>query len=89
MDCYYVDETTLTPTLQTSWEGLHRSGPGRACECTAVATSADDAEHVATAGEDGVVNYFGLDMLEVRSPDEFGKFNVEWSTSTDGAFMPL
>eukprot|EP00035_Acanthoeca_spectabilis_P022659 m.445006 g.445006 ORF g.445006 m.445006 type:complete len:370 (-) comp19176_c0_seq1:45-1154(-) len=84
VDCYYVDETTLTPTLQTSWEGLHRSGPGRACECTAVATSADDAEHVATAGEDGVVNYFGLDMLEVRSPDEFGKFNVEWSTSTDG-----
>jgi hypothetical protein len=81
---HYLDEASLTPTLRRSWEGLHRAGPDRPCECTAVATSADDGEHVATAGEDGVVNYFRLDMMEVRSPDDFGRYNVEWSTSADG-----
>mmetsp|Transcript_3620 Transcript_3620/g.11309 ORF Transcript_3620/g.11309 Transcript_3620/m.11309 type:complete len:385 (+) Transcript_3620:63-1217(+) len=92
---YYLDEVSLTPTLRRSWEGLHRpmpnpavdggpAGPDHQCECTAVAAPAEDGEHIATGGEDGVINYFGLDMLEVRSPDEYGRYRVNWSTSENG-----
>ena len=58
LEYYHVGESDVEPVRRRRWEGLHRLGPDRGCECTAVATSAGDAEHVATAGEDGIVNYF-------------------------------